>query len=67
MNVELRQSLDELHLLMDNWNRGKIATEELFLDDMLPIVLKLKDELEKPQPEQTTIDNSIPNSGPKMP
>lgn len=55
MTDEFKKNLEELQGFINNWNRGKIATEEEFIDSIRPIVLKLNEEIAKPKGEQKTI------------
>ena len=55
MTAELKKNLDELVLLIEHWNTGKLATEEEFIDKLRPIVLQVKKEIEKPSGEQQKV------------
>ena len=55
MTDELKTALNELQALIRDWNIKKIPNEEEFIDKLRPVVLKVKEEIEKPKKEQTKI------------
>lgn len=55
MTKELQNSLTEIRGLIGNWNAGKIANEEELIDLLRPVVLKITEEIEKPQDGQQKI------------
>lgn len=52
MNPELKIILDELKLLIDNWNSKKIPKEEELIDKLKKISVRLLEELLRPQSAQ---------------
>ena len=55
MTNELKSLFDQFSNLISRWNAEEISNEKELLAETIQLTAKLKVELRKPQPEQTSI------------
>jgi len=55
MTDELKKIFDQFSNLIERWNAEEIPNQEELLTETRNLTVKLREELRKPQPEQTSM------------
>lgn len=67
MTNELKSMFDQFSNLIERWNAEEIPNEAELLSETRILTAKMRIELRKPLPHQTTITEETPASVPEMP